>query len=169
MIVSLIAAIAKNNVIGKNNRLIWNLPKDMRFFMDTTMDHHVIMGRKNFESIPEKYRPLKNRTNIIVTKNQNYNALNCLVTNSIKKGIAYAENNGETECFIIGGGQIYKLALELKLVNRMYITHINETFDGDTFFPEVNYKMWSSELLTNHRADENNPHDFKIMKYDKKS
>ena len=169
MIVSLIAAVAKNNVIGKDNRLIWSLPKDMKFFMDTTMNHHVIMGRKNFESIPDKYRPLKNRTNIIVTKNQNYNALNCLVTNSITEGIDFAKDKGESECFIIGGGQIYKLALELNLVNRMYITHINESFDGDTFFPEVNYKLWSSELLADHLADENNPHDFKIMKYDNKS
>ena len=84
MIVSLIVAISKNKVIGKNNQLIWNLPKDMKFFMDTTLGHPVIMGRKNFESIPEKFRPLKNRTNIIITRNKNYEALDCKVVHSIK-------------------------------------------------------------------------------------
>ena len=91
MIVSLIAAVAKNNVIGKNNKLIWSLPKDMKFFMDTTMGHHIIMGRRNYESIPDNYRPLKNRTNIIVTKNYNYTASDCIVVDSIQKGISYAE------------------------------------------------------------------------------
>ena len=108
MIVSMIAAIAKNNVIGKNNQLIWNLPRDMKFFMDSTMNRHIIMGRKNFESIPNKYRPLKNRVNIIVTRNKNYEANSCKVVSSVQEGLEYAKKNGEAECFIIGGGQIYK-------------------------------------------------------------
>ena len=83
MIISLIVAIAKNRVIGKNNQLIWHLPKDMKFFMDSTMGKYIITGRKNYESIPEKYRPLKNRTNIIVTRNHNYIAEGCTVVNSI--------------------------------------------------------------------------------------
>ena len=84
MKISIIVAISKNNVIGKDNQLIWNLPKDMKFFMDTTLNHPVIMGRKNFESIPEKYRPLKNRTNKIITKNNTYKADGCLVVNTIE-------------------------------------------------------------------------------------
>ena len=167
MIVSLIAAVAKNNVIGKNNKLIWSLPKDMKFFMDMTMGHHIIMGRRNYESIPDNYRPLKNRTNIIVTNNSNYLASDCIVVNAIQKGISYAEEKGEKECFIIGGGQIYKLALELNLINRLYITHIFENFEGDTFFPDINYNEWSSELLIEHSADKTNPYDFKVIKYDK--
>ena len=84
MIVSMIAAVAKNRVIGKNNQLIWNLPKDMKFFMDSTMGKYIITGRKNYESIPEKYRPLKNRTNIIITRNHNYIAQGCTVVNSTR-------------------------------------------------------------------------------------
>ena len=87
MIVSLIAAVAKNNVIGRDNQLIWNLPKDMKFFMDTTMNHHILMGRKNFESIPMKYRPLKNRTNIIISRNNEYVAEGCILVSSIDEGI----------------------------------------------------------------------------------
>ena len=83
MIISIIVAIGKNQVIGKNNQLIWHLPKDMKFFMDTTMDTVVIMGRKNYESIPKKYRPLKNRTNVIITWNKSYKAKGCTVVNSI--------------------------------------------------------------------------------------
>lgn len=144
MKISIIVAISKNNVIGKDNQLIWNLPKDMKFFMDTTLNHPVIMGRKNFESIPEKYRPLKNRTNIIITKNNDYKADGCLVVNTIEDSLIKAkEDKTSDEIFVIGGGQIYRKFLEENLVDKMYITHIDETFEGDTFFPEIDYKNWS--------------------------
>ena len=87
MIISIIVAISKNQVIGKNNQLIWHLPKDMKFFMDTTMDTVVIMGRKNYESIPKKYRPLKNRKNIIITRNKGYKAQGCTIVNSIDESL----------------------------------------------------------------------------------
>jgi len=87
MKVSIIVAIAHNNVIGKDNDLVWHLPKDMKFFMDTTLNHYVIMGRKNYDSIPEKYRPLKNRTNVVVTRKQGFKASECVVVNSIEEGI----------------------------------------------------------------------------------
>ncbi len=167
MIVSLIAAVASNNVIGRNNQLIWDLPKDMKFFMDTTMGHHIIMGRRNFESIPLKYRPLKNRTNIIISRNKNYQADNCVLVNAISEGIQHAKKNNEKECFIIGGGQIYQHALDLNIVDRLYITHIEESFEGDTFFPTINYNKWEGTLLFSHKADTKNPHSFKVMKYQK--
>lgn len=167
MIVSIIAAVAKNNVIGKDNNLIWHLPRDMKFFMDTTLNHNIIMGRKNFESIPHKFSPLKNRTNIIVTRNKNLKIDSCKVVSSIENGIAFAKENGEKECFIIGGGEIYKQALKSKLVNRMYITHINKNFDGDTFFPEVNYSLWKQTELFSNQADDKNPIDFVVRRYDK--
>ncbi|MAP01986.1 MAG: diacylglycerol kinase [Flavobacteriales bacterium] len=167
MIVSMIAAVAQNRVIGKNNQLIWNLPKDMKFFMDSTMGRHIIMGRKNYDSIPLKYRPLKNRTNIIVTRNQKYSAKGCIVVNSIIEGVAYAKKNGEKECFIIGGGQIYQQALDQNIVDKLYITHIDSNFDGDTFFPEVDYTKWKSTLIFSNIANESNPHDFKVMVYEK--
>jgi len=167
MIVSMIAAVAKNRVIGKNNQLIWNLPKDMKFFMDSTMGKFIITGRKNYESIPEKYRPLKNRTNIIVTRNYNYIAQGCTVVNSISDGINLARENGEEECFIIGGGQIYQQALEGKMVDKLYITHVDGEFEGDTFFPEVDYNNWKSTLVMSNEADQKNPLDFSVIIYEK--
>ena len=167
MIVSMIAAVAKNRVIGKNNQLIWNLPKDMKFFMDSTMGKFIITGRKNYESIPEKYRPLKNRTNIIVTRNHNYLAEGCTIVNSISDGINLAIEHGEEECFIIGGGQIYQQALEGNMVDKLYITHVDGEFEGDTFFPEVDYNNWKSTLVMSNEADQKNPLDFSVIIYEK--
>ena len=113
MIVSLIVAISKNRVIGKNNQLIWHLPKDMKFFMDSTTSHSVIMGRKNYESIPEKYRPLRNRTNIIITRNKSFEANGCLVVNSIDESLRCMKFRDKEEVFVIGGGEIYKKFLLL--------------------------------------------------------
>ena len=113
--VSLIVAASENKVIGKNNDLAWVLPLDLKYFKDTTKEHFVIMGRKNFESIPEKYRPLPNRTNIIVTRNADFKADNCLVVNSIEKALELANDANDQEPFIIGGGQIYKYAIENNL------------------------------------------------------
>ena len=107
MIISLIVAVSENGVIGKNNDIIWHLPNDIKFFKDSTIVHHVIMGRKNFESIPHKYRPLSNRTNIIISNQSNFQANGCVVVNSIEKAIEIAKKNNENEAFIIGGGQIY--------------------------------------------------------------
>ena len=106
MKVSLIVAVAENGVIGKDNDLIWHLPKDMQFFKETTTGHHVIMGRKNFESIPHKYRPLPNRTNIVITKQSDYKAEGCIVVNSVEEALKVAKSNGDNEVFIIGGGGV---------------------------------------------------------------
>ncbi|MBC8475639.1 MAG: dihydrofolate reductase [Bacteroidetes bacterium] len=168
MKVSIIVAIAHDNVIGKNNDLVWHLPKDMKFFMDTTLNHFVIMGRKNYDSIPEKYRPLKNRTNVVVTRNAAFKAPNCVVVSSIKEGIEAAKKNGDKECFIIGGGQIYKESLEMNMVDKMYITHIDQEFEGDTFFPQFNKGDWNLRVLMEHQKDEKNTHDFIIVEYTKK-
>ena len=97
MKVSLIVAVSENGVIGKDNDLIWNLPNDMRLFKETTMGHHVIMGRKNFESIPHKYRPLPNRTNVVITRQTDYKAKGCVVVNSVEAALEIAKNNGENE------------------------------------------------------------------------
>ena len=125
-------------------------------------------GKKNFESIPEKYRPLKNRDNIIITRNQNYTAEGCAIVHSIEESIEYVNKNLKTnELFIIGGGEIYKKCLEMNVVDRMYITHIETAFDGDTFFPEINAKNWSTETIMKHVKDDKNPHDFNIVRYNK--
>jgi len=127
MIISLIAARTKNNVIGKNNDLPWHLPDDMRYFMETTKGHHVIMGRKNYDSIPEKFKPLPHRTNIVVTRQVNFRAPGCIEVNTFEKGIDIARSNGEVETFIIGGAEIYTLGFSI--ADKLYVTEINTTLE----------------------------------------
>ena len=162
MKVSLIVAVSENNVIGKDNNLIWHLPKDMKFFKNTTLHHHVIMGRKNFESIPHKFRPLPNRTNIVISRKTNYTAANSLVVSSIQKALEIAKENSDPEPFIIGGGEIYKLALKLDLVDRIYLTRIHGVFEGDTFFPELD-NSWKEISKEDHLSDEKHDYDFSFI------
>ena len=162
MIRSIIVAASTNNVIGKNNDLIWSLPVDMKFFKDTTMGHHVIMGRKNFESIPHNFRPLPNRMNIIITRQSDYQAEGCIVVNSVEEALKVAISNGENEAFIIGGGQIYKLALDAGLVDRIYLTRIHHSFDGDTFFPELN-SDWKEIKREDCLKDDTNKYDYSFI------
>jgi dihydrofolate reductase len=166
MKVSLIVAVSENGVIGKDNDLIWHLPNDMRFFKETTMGHHVIMGRKNFESIPHKYRPLPNRTNVIITRQSDYKAEGCVVVNSVEAALEIAKNNGENEPFIIGGGQIYKLVLEAKMIDKIYLTKVHHSFDGDTFFPELNSE-WKEVSKVENKADEKHAHDYCFLTFEK--
>lgn len=163
---SLIVAVSENHVIGKDNDLIWHLPKDMKFFKETTQGHFVIMGRKNLESIPHKYRPLPNRTNVVVTRQTSYEADGCIVVNSIEEALNKAKEAHDTEPFIIGGGEIYRLALENNLVNRIYLTRVHKNYEGDTFFPVLNedWKVISSEK---HSADEKHSCDYSFEIYEK--
>ena len=166
MIVSLIVAVSENGVIGKDNDLIWHLPKDTHFFKETTMGHHVIMGRKNFESIPHKYSPLPNRTNVVITRQADYSAEGCMVVNSVEAALEIAKQNGDTEPFIIGGGQIYKIALEKNLVDKIYLTEIHHSFEGDTFFPNLNAD-WKEVNKTEHKADEKHKYNYDFITYEK--
>jgi len=165
MIISLIAAVSKNHVIGKNNDLPWHLPDDMKFFMQTTKGHHIIMGRKNYDSIPEKFRPLPNRTNIVVTHQASFKAPGCLVVNSLEKGLEIALRNGEQETFIIGGSEIYNAGMPH--ANRLYLTEIHAVVEGDTFFPEVNRLEWKEISRKTHPADERHLHNFDFVVYDR--
>src|SRR6185436_9235065 len=112
MIISLIVAVAENNVIGRNNRLPWRLPADMKFFKEKTTGHCVITGRKNYDSIPDKFRPLPDRTNIVVTRNQELELPGAIVVTSLDAAIQEAEKRNETECFVIGGGEIFKQVVD---------------------------------------------------------
>jgi len=167
MIVSLIVAVAKNNVIGKDNDLIWHLPKDMRYFKAKTLNHHIVTGRKNYISIPKKYRPLIDRVNIVLTRSTTFEEENCVISNSLEAAIDFAKSNKETELFIIGGGQIYKEALDKNLIDKMYITHVNESFDGDTFFPEIDYSKWEKISREEYDIDEKHQHSFSFVVYKK--
>lgn len=165
MIISLIAAISQNNVIGKNNDLPWHLPDDMKYFMQTTKGHHVIMGRKNYDSIPEKFRPLPNRVNIVVTRQQELRAPNCIIVNAIEKGLELARQHGEAEAFIIGGSEIYHQGFAL--ANRLYLTEIHATIEGDTYFPEFNKKQWKEVSRKHHSTDERHKYSFDFVVYER--
>ena len=168
MRISLIAAVADNGVIGKDNDLVWSLPDDMSFFKASTQGRHVIMGRRNFESIPEKYRPLPGRPNIVISRNADYDAPGAALFTSLDAALDHARAEGEDDAFIIGGGQIYTMALDAGLVDTMYITHVHGEPDGDAFFPEFDPSEWTLTVLDDHPADERHKLPFTICKYDRK-
>lgn len=168
MKIILIAAISKNNAIGKDNNLLWHLPADMKFFKEQTTGFPVITGRKNYESIPEKFRPLPNRTNIVVTRDKNYQAPGAIMVNSLEEAIETARKEGKEKCFIIGGGQIYKESLEKNLVDEMLITHVGAAPQADTFFPEIDSSKWKKELVSEIKSDEKNKFSMEIFRYLKK-
>ena len=138
---SLIAAVARNGVIGKDNQLLWHLPGDMRHFRETTRGKPVIMGRKTWESLPEAFRPLPGRHNIVVSRDPAYQASGATLAGSLADALRQAEakTNAE-ELFIIGGAELYRQALPL--ADRLYLTEIEQDFDGDVFFPEVQPQDW---------------------------
>ena len=135
MTISLIAAMGKNKVIGNNNRLIWNVPEDMKHFRELTKNKPVIMGRKTFESIG---KPLPQRTNIVITRDKNYKKNGCIVVHSVKESLDAAK--GANEIMVIGGAQIYKEFLPI--ADKIYLTIIDEDFDGDAHFPEFSKSEW---------------------------
>jgi dihydrofolate reductase len=165
MIVSLIAAHTRNRVIGKNNDLPWRLPNDMKYFMETTQGHCVIMGRKNYESLPPKYRPLANRTNIVVTRTLQYEAPGCTVVHSFTDALAAAEQKNESEVFIIGGAEIYAQALPL--AHRLYLTEIDAQLEGDTYFPVVNYQAFKEVVRKKNVADGRHAYSFDFVVYER--
>src|ERR1700751_1250283 len=145
MILSIIVAVAENNVIGKDNRLIWRLPADMKFFKEKTTGHVIITGRKNYESIPEKFRPLPDRKNIVITRQKNYHAPGAIVVSSKENALRYvSENHKGEEIFVIGGADIYRQILST--CDKIYLTRIHHTFEGDAFFPPLNEKEWNLSL-----------------------
>jgi dihydrofolate reductase len=165
MIVSAIAALSKNRVIGKNNDLPWRLPDDTKFFMLTTKGHHVIMGRKNYDSLDQKFKPLPDRTNLVITRQKDFKAPGCTVLHAIEPALDIARKNSEQECFIIGGAEIYKLAMPL--TNRLYLTEIDAEVQGDTYFPEVKKAEWKEISRKHHAADGRHRFAFDFVIYDK--
>ena len=133
--ISIIVAIASNNAIGNNNQLIWHIPEDLKRFKALTMGHHIIMGRKTWESIG---RPLPGRTSIVVTRDPHYKAEGCTIANSLEQAIELSRD--DSEIFVIGGGELYAQALPL--ASKLYVTHVHREFEGDTFFPAIDYNQW---------------------------
>jgi dihydrofolate reductase len=168
-LVSIIVAVASNGAIGKNNDLMWHLPDDLQFFKEKTLGHPVIMGRKNYESIPLRFRPFRDRLNIVVTRQRDYDAPSCFLVQNLSDAIEEAERFESEEIFIIGGGQIYKEALESKLVQRMYITQVHQVFnDADVYFPQFDIHDWQKpQLLFSKSADQRNPIPFDVYQWDR--
>lgn len=167
--ISLIVAVSENYAIGKNNDLCWYLPKDLKYFKETTAGHTVIMGRKNWESIPEKYRPLKDRLNIVLTKNKDFKLSDAKVAQSLEEALEIAVKSGDTEPFIIGGGKVYREALKKDLVDKMYVTHVKSEVEGDTFFPEIDENKWVLTQKTEVEKDHRHEFDFSFCVYEKVS
>ena len=167
MKLALIVAMDQNRGIGKDNDLMWHLPAEMRFFTETTKGQIVVMGRKNYDSIPLKYRPLPNRENVILSRNRSFDAGDCKVFTSIDDCLVHFSEETERTVFIIGGGQIYNQAINHPSLEEMYITEIHYPFEPDTFFPVFDETRWKKESVLKYEADEKNPHSFEVFKYTK--
>lgn len=159
---SIIVAVAENNVIGKDNQLIWHLPEDLKRFKQLTIGHTIIMGRKTFESLG---RVLPNRKHIVLCKSNRLEIQdeNVEVISDIKLLDKYIQS--EEENFVIGGASIYELLMPY--VNKMYITKIHQDFEGDVYFPKVNEEEWRITLKENGLRDEKNPYDYEYINYER--
>lgn len=148
-----IAAASENNVLGKDNKIVWHLPDDFKRFKQLTTGHYIILGRKTFESLG---RPLPNRPHIIVTRNNNYKVPGCTIANSLDEAIKLAPK--DEDVFVIGGGEIYKQALAF--TDKIELTRVHATMEGDTFFPEISTEDWQLVKEEYHPKDEKHAFDF---------
>jgi len=163
MRISTIVAVAANNVIGHENQIPWYLPADLKYFKRTTLNHHILMGRKNYLSIG---RPLPKRVNIVVTRDVFFNASGTIVVHSIEEGIEIARQAKETELFIIGGGEIYRQCMPI--TDRIYLTEIDTEVAGDIYFPEIDEQSWDLVSEERHEPDEKNKYAYTFKIYDRK-
>ncbi len=161
MIVSIIAAMDRNRLIGNRNQLPWHLPADLAHFKRVTMGKPVIMGRKTFESIG---RPLPGRTNIVLTGSADFHADGVLVASSLEQALEYAA--GANEAMVIGGGMIYRLVLPS--ADRLYLTLVDNAYDGDAWFPDFDPAEWRIIASEEHAADDKNPSDYRFVTYERK-
>jgi dihydrofolate reductase len=161
MTLTAIAAVAQNGIIGNNNDLIWRLPDDLKHFKTLTKGHTIIMGRKTWESIGA--RPLPHRKHIIITRNLEYDAPGAEVVCTIDEAIELAR--GDVQPFIVGGGEIYKLAMPF--VKRLELTIVHHDFQGDTKFPDIDMDAFMEVEKEFHPADEKHEYDFTFLKLDR--
>lgn len=159
MIVTIVVAISENHAIGKDNKLLWYLPNDLKHFKEITTGHTVIMGRKTYESVG---KPLPKRRNIIITR-QEIAIEGCEVVNAIEAALALCTD--EEEVFIVGGAEIYKQAL--KLTDRIYLTIVHQNFEADSFFPEIPKQYWKEVYREDHQPDERNLIPYSFITYER--
>ena len=159
MTITLIAAVAENNALGKDNKMIWHLPDDFKRFKKLTTGHHIIMGRKTFESLPGM---LPNRTHVIITRQQDYKADDCIIVNSLEDALKACPQ--DEEVFIIGGGEIFKDSLEI--ADKIELTYIyGISPEADAFFPEIDKDKWKLEEEMHHPKDEKHAYDFAFQTF----
>ena len=159
--ITIIAAIAENNALGKDNQLIWHLPADLKRFKKVTLNHHIIMGRKTFESLG---KPLPNRTTIIITRNNNYTAEGCIVVNSLQEALTASKTDKNP--YILGGSEIYTQAI--KIADKLDLTFVHHKFEADVFFPKIDLDIWQEETRENFEADDFNEYNYSFVTYLKK-
>ena len=157
-LLSLIVAMDNNRLIGSNNALPWHLPADLAFFKRTTMGKPIVMGRKTYESIG---KPLPGRRNIVVTRNRNYRAPGCDIVAGVDEAMSVCEPG--PEIMLIGGASLYQQSIER--ANYLYITQIHHSFDGDTWFPEFDDRLWSIESRDDFDPDESNVYPYSFVKF----
>ncbi len=162
MILSIVVATGKNGEIGKDNRLLWHLPADMKYFKSLTTGHPIIMGRHTYESIG---RPLPNRRNIVITRQKDLQIIGVEVVNSLEEAMALVKD--DPEIMVIGGADVYKQALPL--AQRIYITRVNATLEADRFFPTINANDWNIQVNIDHPADEKNIHAMTFQLLERKN
>jgi len=158
--ITLIAAVGENNAIGKNNQLLWHLPNDFKRFKQITTNHFIIMGRKTFESFP---KPLPNRTHIVISRQKNYAPNGCIVVSNLEKAIEICPKN--QEIFIIGGGEIYNQSIII--ADKLDITKVHHSFDGDVFFPEIDLKIWKLTASIFNNRDEKHQYDYSFQVFER--
>ncbi|MDD7885547.1 dihydrofolate reductase [Flavivirga sp. 57AJ16] len=159
---TIVVAAAENNAIGKDNKLIWHLSDDLKRFKNLTNGHHIIMGRKTFESFP---KPLPNRTHIVITRQNNYQVPEgVIVVNSLEDAISAVKNDSQP--YIIGGGDIYKQAL--LLADKIELTRVHEDFEADAFFPDIDPSIWKETANTFHTKDDKHDYEFSFLTYERK-
>lgn len=164
MRVSIIVAAAANGTIGRGNRLPWHLPADLRRFKLLTMGHHLLMGRKTWESVG---KPLPGRPIVVISRRGLDLPEGVQSAASVHEAVSLARAAGESEAFLSGGGEIYRQALAEGLVDRVYLTRIHHDFDGDASFPELDREVWRLVEREDRAADEKNPYDFSYLTYDR--
>ena len=152
MILSMIVAVGNDRQIGLENKMLWHIKEEFKHFKQTTMGHHIIMGRKTYDSIG---RPLPGRTTVIVTRDQNYTSDVCLVCHSIEEAIALAKDRGDDEAFICGGASIYEQALPM--IEKLYLTTVDYDGEADTFFPQVDSAQWEIQNSSTHEKTDSSP------------
>ncbi len=162
--ISLIVAAAENNAIGKNNQLLWHLPNDLKFFKNTTWGMPVIMGRKTFESVN---KPLPGRFNIVITRQQGWNAEGVIVATDLNDAVKKAGESNCKETFIIGGGEIYKEGFEI--ADKIYLTRVHANIDGDTFFPVINEDKWRLTSSQDFTTDEKHAFAYSFQVWERRN